>query len=168
MTVGYGGDYNPEQWPREVWDQDYAAFELAGINTLTLGVFAWAHLQPAEDGQRQVEEHRVGPRPDDGAQRGRPVGGLADACAELLPEHGPEQAARFRVVLDDKDERRPARAVGAAGTGGHGSGSTPAAGLSSARWCSEPTRQDVAVTSAVGGTRAGVEAAVRTRPSGRL
>ncbi|GIG21488.1 beta-galactosidase [Cellulomonas chitinilytica] len=47
--VRYGGDYNPEQWPREVWDADHAAFGLAGITTLTVGVFAWAHLQPAED-----------------------------------------------------------------------------------------------------------------------
>jgi beta-galactosidase len=47
--IGYGGDYNPEQWPREVWNDDYAAFKLAGINTVTVGVFAWAHLQPAED-----------------------------------------------------------------------------------------------------------------------
>ncbi|QFZ18279.1 beta-galactosidase [Saccharothrix syringae] len=47
--IGYGGDYNPEQWDRDVWDRDYAAFEQAGINTVTLGVFAWAHLQPAED-----------------------------------------------------------------------------------------------------------------------
>jgi beta-galactosidase len=49
LNIGYGGDYNPEQWPREVWDRDYTAFELAGINTLTLGVFAWSHVQPAED-----------------------------------------------------------------------------------------------------------------------
>ncbi|MFJ6673814.1 beta-galactosidase [Actinosynnema sp. NPDC091369] len=47
-STGYGGDYNPEQWPREVWDDDYAAFKLAGINTVTVGVFAWAHLEPAE------------------------------------------------------------------------------------------------------------------------
>lgn len=47
--IGYGGDYNPEQWPREVWDEDYAAFSAAGIDTVTVGVFAWAHLQPAED-----------------------------------------------------------------------------------------------------------------------
>ncbi|MCS7479226.1 beta-galactosidase [Umezawaea endophytica] len=47
--IAYGGDYNPEQWPEEVWDRDYEAFELAGIDTLTVGVFAWAHLQPAED-----------------------------------------------------------------------------------------------------------------------
>ncbi|GEK20322.1 beta-galactosidase [Cellulomonas xylanilytica] len=45
----YGGDYNPEQWDPEVWDEDDAAFGLAGITTVTLGVFAWAHLQPAED-----------------------------------------------------------------------------------------------------------------------
>ena len=45
----YGGDYNPEQWDRQVWDEDDAAFDLAGITTVTLGVFAWAHLQPAED-----------------------------------------------------------------------------------------------------------------------
>jgi beta-galactosidase len=49
MTIHYGGDYNPEQWPSEVWDEDYKAFDAAGITTLTLGVFAWAHLQPAED-----------------------------------------------------------------------------------------------------------------------
>jgi len=47
--IQYGGDYNPEQWARDVWDEDYAAFDLAGITTVTLGVFAWAHLQPAED-----------------------------------------------------------------------------------------------------------------------
>lgn len=45
----YGGDYNPEQWPESVWDADYEAFDAAQINTLTVGVFAWAHLQPAED-----------------------------------------------------------------------------------------------------------------------
>lgn len=47
--VRYGGDHNPEQWPREVWDADHAAFDLAHVTTLTLGVFAWAHLQPAPD-----------------------------------------------------------------------------------------------------------------------
>ncbi|WP_447007825.1 beta-galactosidase [Saccharothrix isguenensis] len=46
--IGYGGDYNPEQWPREIWDDDYAAFKLAGINTVTVGVFAWAHLERSE------------------------------------------------------------------------------------------------------------------------
>ncbi|GCE77962.1 beta-galactosidase [Cellulomonas biazotea] len=47
--VRYGGDYNPEQWPKDVWEDDHHAFDLAGVTTLTVGVFAWAHLQPAED-----------------------------------------------------------------------------------------------------------------------
>ncbi len=41
----YGGDYNPEQWPRPVWEEDYAAFDKASIDTLTLNVFSWATLQ---------------------------------------------------------------------------------------------------------------------------
>lgn len=45
----YGGDYNPEQWPDDVWDADHAAFGLARIDTLTVGVFAWALTQPDED-----------------------------------------------------------------------------------------------------------------------
>lgn len=45
----YGGDYNPEQWPREVWEDDHAAFDLAAIDTVTLNVFAWSSLQPDED-----------------------------------------------------------------------------------------------------------------------
>ncbi|NED99539.1 beta-galactosidase [Phytoactinopolyspora halotolerans] len=47
--IPYGGDYNPEQWPRAVWDEDLAAFKLAHIDTLTIGVFDWALLQPDED-----------------------------------------------------------------------------------------------------------------------
>ncbi|MGN0427297.1 MAG: beta-galactosidase [Agathobacter sp.] len=45
----YGGDYNPEQWPREIWEEDMRLFKLAGIDTVTLNVFSWASLQPEED-----------------------------------------------------------------------------------------------------------------------
>jgi beta-galactosidase len=45
----YGGDYSPEQWPEEHWRRDLDLFEEAGVNTLTLPVFAWARLQPRED-----------------------------------------------------------------------------------------------------------------------
>lgn len=47
--VLYGGDYNPEQWPREVWQKDHDAFDLARIDTVTLGVFDWALISNAED-----------------------------------------------------------------------------------------------------------------------
>ncbi|MCJ7752003.1 MAG: beta-galactosidase, partial [Armatimonadetes bacterium] len=44
----YGGDYNPDQWPREIWDEDMRLFKLANIDVATLPVFSWAHLQPDE------------------------------------------------------------------------------------------------------------------------
>ena len=47
--VPYGGDYNPEQWPEEVWQEDYRLFDAARIDTVTLGVFTWALVQPAPD-----------------------------------------------------------------------------------------------------------------------
>ncbi|WP_369054291.1 beta-galactosidase [Kineococcus terrestris] len=47
--IRYGGDYNPEQWPEEVWEEDLALFDRAGVDTLTVGVFDWALLQPAPD-----------------------------------------------------------------------------------------------------------------------
>jgi beta-galactosidase len=49
VTMPYGGDYNPEQWPEEVWTQDYGLFDQAGINTVTVGVFTWALTQPGPD-----------------------------------------------------------------------------------------------------------------------
>ena len=47
--IRYGGDYNPEQWPRSTWDEDHRLFTRAGIDTLTVGVFSWSLTQPAED-----------------------------------------------------------------------------------------------------------------------
>jgi beta-galactosidase len=45
----FGGDYNPEQWPADVWTQDYRLFDAARIDTVTVGVFTWALTQPAPD-----------------------------------------------------------------------------------------------------------------------
>ncbi|MGN0325844.1 MAG: beta-galactosidase [Lachnospiraceae bacterium] len=47
--IAYGGDYNPEQWPEEIWQEDMKLFQMAGIDTVTLNVFSWASIQPAED-----------------------------------------------------------------------------------------------------------------------
>lgn len=47
--IYYGGDYNPDQWPEEVWKEDMRLFKAAGINIITLPVFSWAKLQPTED-----------------------------------------------------------------------------------------------------------------------
>ncbi|MFK0070176.1 beta-galactosidase [Streptomyces sp. NPDC091046] len=42
----YGGDYNPEQWPEETWPEDIRLMKAAGVNSVTLGVFSWAKLEP--------------------------------------------------------------------------------------------------------------------------
>ncbi len=44
----YGGDYNPEQWPREVWVDDIALMREAGINLVSVGIFSWVVLEPRE------------------------------------------------------------------------------------------------------------------------
>ncbi|WP_440072604.1 beta-galactosidase [Streptosporangium sp. OZ121] len=43
----YGGDYNPEQWPEEVWKEDVALMRRAGVNLVSVGVFSWARLEPS-------------------------------------------------------------------------------------------------------------------------
>jgi beta-galactosidase len=47
--IFYGGDYNPDQWPTEVWEEDMRLFGLAHIDIATVGVFAWSHLQLDEE-----------------------------------------------------------------------------------------------------------------------
>lgn len=44
--VLYGGDYNPEQWPEEVWHDDVQLMREAGVNLVSLGIFSWAKLEP--------------------------------------------------------------------------------------------------------------------------
>ncbi|MGN6741765.1 MAG: beta-galactosidase [Amnibacterium sp.] len=46
--IWYGGDYNPEQWPSEVWDEDVRLMQRAGVTVATVGVFSWARLEPAD------------------------------------------------------------------------------------------------------------------------
>jgi beta-galactosidase len=48
VSIYYGGDYNPEQWPQEVWQEDVALMGEAGVNLVTVGIFSWAHLEPTE------------------------------------------------------------------------------------------------------------------------
>ena len=47
--IAFGGDYNPEQWDEDTWKEDMRLFKLAHVDTVTLNVFSWASLQPAED-----------------------------------------------------------------------------------------------------------------------
>ncbi|MQS07391.1 beta-galactosidase, partial [Streptomyces alkaliphilus] len=65
--IAYGGDYNPEQWPPQIWREDVRLMREAGVNLVTLGVFSWSRLQPRPD----VYDW-----------------GLTDTVLDLLHEHG--------------------------------------------------------------------------------
>ena len=47
--IWYGGDYNPDQWPEEVWDEDVRLMKKAGVNLVSVGIFSWARIEPKED-----------------------------------------------------------------------------------------------------------------------
>ncbi len=47
-VLAFGCDYNPEQWPRHIWEQDVQLMQQAGINLVTIGVFSWAMIEPRE------------------------------------------------------------------------------------------------------------------------
>ncbi|GHE68162.1 beta-galactosidase [Streptomyces spiralis] len=44
--IAFGGDYNPEQWPEEVWSEDIALMKEAGVTMVTAGIFSWAKVEP--------------------------------------------------------------------------------------------------------------------------
>jgi len=46
--IAYGGDYTPEQWAREVWLEDVALMREAGVNLVSIGIFAWGLLETSE------------------------------------------------------------------------------------------------------------------------
>ncbi|MFF9278313.1 beta-galactosidase [Streptomyces griseosporeus] len=65
--VLFGGDYNPEQWPEETWQDDVRLMKDAGVNSVTVGVFSWARLEP-RPGERDF--------------------GWLDRLMDLMHEHG--------------------------------------------------------------------------------
>ncbi len=46
--IFYGGDYNPEQWPETVWHEDVKLMQEAGVNLVSVAIFAWSKLEPEE------------------------------------------------------------------------------------------------------------------------
>lgn len=44
--IWFGGDYNPDQWPTDVWDEDVTLMTTANVNMATVGVFSWARIEP--------------------------------------------------------------------------------------------------------------------------
>ncbi|MFI5607827.1 beta-galactosidase [Amycolatopsis sp. NPDC051903] len=44
--VHFGGDYNPEHWSPEVWDEDLKLMAEASVSMVTVGIFSWAQVEP--------------------------------------------------------------------------------------------------------------------------
>jgi beta-galactosidase len=65
--IWYGGDYNPEQWPEDVWQEDVRLMQAAGVNLVSVGIFSWAYLEP---------------------RQGHYEFGWLDKVLDLLHEHG--------------------------------------------------------------------------------
>src|SRR5882672_2089243 len=92
MALYYGGDYNPEQWPEEVWEEDVRLMGEAGVNLVTVGVFSWAMLEPAEGQWSFGWLHRIldllhqhGIRVDLATATASPPPWLTTAHPEMLP-----------------------------------------------------------------------------------
>jgi beta-galactosidase len=90
--MAYGGDYNPEQWPEDVQDEDVRLMREAGVDLVTLGVFSWALLEPSEGTfdfgwlDRVVERlHAGGVRVDMATATASPPPWLAHRYPETLP-----------------------------------------------------------------------------------
>jgi beta-galactosidase len=49
-TILHGADYNPEQWQNypDIVDKDIAMMQQAKCNIMSVGIFSWAKLEPAE------------------------------------------------------------------------------------------------------------------------
>ncbi|WP_225095940.1 beta-galactosidase [Streptomyces sp. CoH27] len=45
--LAFGGDYNPEQWPESVWQEDVRLMREADVTMVSVGIFSWALLEPA-------------------------------------------------------------------------------------------------------------------------
>ena len=134
----FGGDYNPEQWDRAVWHEDMALMREAGVNLVTLGVFAWASLEP-EPGKftfgwlDEVMDllHANGISVDLATPTAAPPAWLADQYPETLPvteegfvfgfgnrlQYDPtspvyrRHAARITHALAERYSRHPALAM---------------------------------------------------------
>ena len=52
----HGGDYNPDQWLTypEVFEEDVRLMKEANVNCVSLGIFAWASLEP-EEGRYELD-----------------------------------------------------------------------------------------------------------------
>ncbi|GAC1328643.1 MAG: beta-galactosidase [Chloroflexota bacterium] len=88
----FGADYNPEQWPETVWEEDVRLMQQARVNLVSLGIFAWALLEPepgryAFDWLDRIMDllHRHGVMVDLATATSSPPAWLTSQHPEILP-----------------------------------------------------------------------------------
>src|SRR5690625_3906874 len=109
--LAYGGDYNPEQWPASVWNDDMRLMRAAGVNTATVGVFAWSLLEPAEGGDNVAWLDRVLDLLDEhGVQAvlATPTASPPPWFTIAHPEALPVTAEGVRLIHGSRDTYNPA------------------------------------------------------------
>src|SRR5712692_3811225 len=58
-SIIYGADYNPEQWPEAIWNEDMRLMKLAHVNMVSINIFSWAMLEPQPDHYRFDQLDRI-------------------------------------------------------------------------------------------------------------
>ncbi|MEU7475491.1 beta-galactosidase [Lentzea sp. NPDC042327] len=105
--LGWGADYNPEQWPEHVWAEDVELMRGAGVNLVSVGIFSWAKIEVSKGEYRFGWLDRVldllhdnGIRADLATATAAPPPWLTTEYPEMLPvradgvrlSHGSRQA----------------------------------------------------------------------------
>lgn len=100
--MAFGADYNPEQWPDEVLDQDLELMKQAKVNLVSLGIFSWAMLEPSEGHYdfsylaRVMDKlHAAGIKVDLATATASPPAWMAQKYPETLPVTANGQRAQF-------------------------------------------------------------------------
>ncbi|WP_433378102.1 beta-galactosidase [Actinoplanes sp. CA-142083] len=90
--ITLGCDYNPEQWPAEVWAEDVALMRAAGIGLVAINIFGWSDLEthPGEYDFKRLDRivellHENGIRINLGTATASPPPWLVTRHPEILP-----------------------------------------------------------------------------------
>ncbi|MBN2658504.1 MAG: beta-galactosidase [Spirochaetales bacterium] len=120
--ISYGGDYNPEQWPEEYWSRDMEMLRELKADTLTINVFSWSKIQPAEDSWNFDELDRIFDLAEEQGMRinlATPTAAQPPWMAKYYPEMQPldkygnrrNYGARTQFCPNNRDYRRLSASV---------------------------------------------------------
>lgn len=110
-ALWFGGDYNPEQWDEATRAEDIELMLRAGVDTATVGVFAWSSLEPSPGDYRfgwldEVMDrlHAAGVR----VILATPTASPPPWFSRLHPEALPVTADGVRLIHGSRDTYNPA------------------------------------------------------------